>query len=428
MESTLIALVSFSAVGLFVLGVPLVLIIGHWVLWVSIATDFTLANLGVTLFEGINFFGLLALPLFILTGDIINAGGIAKRLTDFAYSTLSWLRGGLGLAALGACGMFAAISGSNAATTATIGSIMYREMQEGKYGKTFAAATLASGGVVGIIIPPSIIFVIYGFLMNLPIGDLFMAGIIPGALMILAMQIVCIVASWRNGYGKIVPFNLGFSLRSAARAYLGFMAIGIVLFGIYSGIFSPTEAAAMTVVFGFVAGTFITGEIRWRSLPAVLLRSGQIAGMLVPLVALSIVMQQLLSIIGTQAYIAELLSGVGGYYSSLLISMVVVMIAGCFLESVPITIILAPILAPIAVSAGVDPIQFAMVFVIGAAIGFITPPFGLNLFVASSMTGIPYLRIVPYVLPYLFALLIAWGLVALVPALSTFLPSISGAG
>lgn len=428
MEGSLIALISVSAVGLFALGVPLVLIIGHWVLWVSIVTDFTLANLGVTLFEGINFFGLLALPLFILTGDIINAAGIAKRLTDFAYSTLSWVRGGLGMAAIGACGMFAAISGSNAATTATIGSIMYREMRDGKYGANFSAATLASGGVVGIIIPPSIVFVIYGFLMNLSIGDLFMAGLIPGALMILAMQAVCIVVSWRNSWGDVVPFKAGVSLRSGLRAYLGFMAIGIVLFGIYSGIFSPTEAAAMTVVFGFVAGTLVTGEIRWRSLPTVLLRSGQIAGMLVPLVALSIVMQQLLSIIGTQAFIANLLSGIGGYYATLGISMITVLIAGCFLESVPITIILAPILAPIAHAAGIDPIQFAMVFVIGAAIGFITPPFGLNLFVASSITGIPYLRIVPYVMPYLFALLIAWGLVALVPAFSTFLPAISGAG
>ena len=426
MEGELIALVSVSAVVLFALGVPIFLIIAHWVLWTSVITDFTLANLSLTLFEGINFFGLLALPLFILTGDIINAAGIAKRLTDFAYAMLGWVRGGLGLAALGACGMFSAISGSNAATTATIGSIMYKELQDGKYDKRFSAATLASGGVVGIIIPPSIIFVIYGFLLNLPIGDLFMAGLIPGALMILGMQAICLLMSWKFGWGKIIPLQLGNCVRSGARAYLGFVAIGIVLLGIYGGIFSPTEAAAMTVVFGLVAGTLITREIKLRSISKILLHSGQIAGLLVPLVAVSIVMQQILSIIGAPAFVTGLFEGIGGYYATLIVCMAMILIAGCFLESVPVVIILAPILAPIAYGIGVDPVHFAIVFVAGTAIGFITPPFGLNLFVASSITGLPFLRIVPFVVPYFIVLLLTWFAIVGIPALSTYLPSISG--
>jgi hypothetical protein len=149
--------------------------------WVVII-DFTLANIGVTLYEGLNFFGLLAMPLFVLTGDLINASGIARRLTAFAYKSVGWLHGGLAMAALGACGMFAAISGSNAATTATIGSIMHPEMVRGKYDPAFSAATVAAGGTVGIIIPPSILFIVYGFLMNLSISDLFVAGLIPGVL------------------------------------------------------------------------------------------------------------------------------------------------------------------------------------------------------------------------------------------------------
>lgn len=426
MENELIVLVSVSAAVLFIIGVPIFLIIAHWVLWTSIIIDFTLANLSLTLFEGINFFGLLALPLFILTGDIINAAGIAKRLTDFAYAMLGWVRGGLGLAALGACGMFSAISGSNAATTATIGSIMYKELKEGKYDDRFSAATLASGGVVGIIIPPSIIFVIYGFLLNLPIGDLFMAGLIPGALMIVGMQIVCLFMSWKFGWGKVIPFEVGNCARKGLRAYLGFVAIGIVLLGIYGGIFSPTEAAAMTVVFGLLAGTLITREIKLRAIPKILLHSGQVAGLLVPLVAVSIVMQQILSIIGAPAFVAGLFDGINGYYATMAVCMAIILITGCFLESVPVVIILAPILAPIAYSIGVDPVHFAIIFVTGTAIGFITPPFGLNLFVASSITSVPFLRVVPFVIPYLIALMLAWFAIVNMPELSTYLPSISG--
>jgi C4-dicarboxylate transporter DctM subunit len=197
-QSVWIALISAGVVGLFLIGVPIFLVIGYWVLGVSLVIDFTLANIGVTLFEGLNFFGLLSLPLFILTGDLIAAAGIARRLADFAHACLCWMRGGLGLATIGSCGLFAAISGSNSATTATIGGIMHPLLVKDGYDSRFAAATAAAGGTVGIIIPPSIIFIVYGFMMNLSISDLFVAGIIPGALMVFAMQMVCWWLSKRN--------------------------------------------------------------------------------------------------------------------------------------------------------------------------------------------------------------------------------------
>lgn len=428
MEDYLIALVSVVLAGLFILGMPILLVIGHWVLWVSVIVDFNLSNISITLIEGINVFGLLALPLFILTGDLINGAGIARRLTNFAYSLLGWMRGGLGMAALGACGMFAAISGSNAATTATIGSIMHREMKAGNYGASFSAATMAAGGVVGIIIPPSILLVVYGFLLHLPVGDLFMAGLIPGAMMIIGMQIVCFFTAWRNGWGILNSFHMGDTVRKAGQAYLGFVAIGIVLFGIYGGVFSPTESAAMTVVFGLLAGVLVTRELRIRALPRILLASGRITGMIVPLVAISIVMQQVLSIIGAPQAISDFVMAIGdGRWSILIVCMLVILVAGSLLESVPVTIILAPVLAPIAQSIGVDPIHFAIVFVVGTAIGFITPPFGLNLFVASSVTGVPFMKILPAMIPYLVVLMSVWVVIVLWPDLSTFLPSISGA-
>lgn len=428
MEGYLIALVSVVLAGLFILGMPILLVIGHWVLWVSVIVDFRLSNISITLIEGINVFGLLALPLFILTGDLINGAGIARRLTNFAYSLLGWMRGGLGMAALGACGMFAAISGSNAATTATIGSIMHREMKAGNYGASFSAATMAAGGVVGIIIPPSILLVVYGFLLHLPVGDLFMAGLIPGAMLIIGMQIVCFFTAWRNGWGILNSFHMGDTVRKAGQAYLGFVAVGIVLFGIYGGVFSPTESAAMTVAFGLLAGVLVTRELRIRALPRILLASGRITGMIVPLVAISIVMQQLLSIIGAPQAISDFVMAIGdGRWSILIVCMLVILVAGSLLESVPVTIILAPVLAPIAQSIGVDPIHFAIVFVVGTAIGFITPPFGLNLFVASSVTGVPFMKILPAMIPYLVVLMSVWVVIMLWPDLSTFLPSISGA-
>ncbi|MFT5706792.1 MAG: C4-dicarboxylate transporter DctM subunit [Oceanospirillaceae bacterium] len=423
MDGFLISLISLTVTALFIIGVPIFLVISLWVVGVSLVIDFTLANVGVTLHEGLSFYGLLALPLFILTGDLINAAGIAKRLSDFAYSCLSWLHGGLGMASLGACGMFAAISGSNSATTATIGGIMHPEMVKGNYDSKFAAATIAAGGTVGIIIPPSIIFIVYGFMMNLPIGDLFMAGLIPGVLMVIAMQLVCYFICRKNKWGILQPFKLKKAAKAGMRAWLGFLAIGIVLWGIYSGAFSPTEAAGITTGFCLLAGVLVTREIKISAIPAIMMRSGQITGMLAPLIAISIVMQQVLSLLGAKEFLTDLINMLGGYYPILFACLLLVLLAGTVLESLPNTIILAPILAPIALSIGVDPIHFAVLFLIGDAIGFITPPYGLNLYVASSITGIPYLQLMRSTLPYLYALLATWLLVALVPQLSLWMLS-----
>lgn len=448
-----ITLISIGVTILFVLGVPIFLIIGLWVIGVSLVIDFTLANIGVTLYEGLNFFGLLALPLFILTGDLINNAGIAKRLVDFAYSVLGWVRGGMGMSALGACGLFAAISGSNSATTATIGSIMHPEMTKTGYDKNFAAATVAAGGTVGIIIPPSIIFIVYGFLMNLSISDLFLGGMLPGIIMVLAMQGACWYMSRKHGWGTIQRLQLGRILRASIGAWLGFFAIGLVVWGIYSGKFSPTEAAGVTAGFCLIVGVvmypfgrlmgvnkdgsvegmgigaslFVPG-FSLRAVPDIVLRSGFITGMLVPLIAISVVMQQILSLLGAKDFVTEMLANLGGYYPILFACMLLVLVAGTILESLPNTIILAPILAPIAAGIGVDPIHFAVVFLVGDAIGFITPPYGLNLYVASGITGIPYFRIVRSVIPYLLALLIAWFVIALIPELSTALLVQEGAG
>ena len=446
-DGTLITIISLGVTFFFMLGVPVLLVIAYWVIGCSFVMGLTLDNIGNELLNVFNKgFALLAMPLFILTGDLINKSGIARRLSDFAYSCLGWLRGGLAMAAIGACGLFAAISGSNSATTATIGSMLHPEMVKGGYDERFSAATAAAGGTVGIIIPPSIIFIVYGFLMNLPISELFVAGIIPGALMVLAMMITCFIVCSINGWGVLIKLEFNRIIKTAIGAWLGFFAIGLVLWGIYTGKFSPTEAAGVTVGFCIIVGLIsypmnkIMGTnantlLSERSnvsmlvvegftipqIPSIVVRSAQITGILAPLIAVSVVMQQILSLLGAQAVIGGFVTGMGGYYPVLLTAMAIVFVAGMILESLPVTIILAPILAPVAASVGVDPVHFAVIFLVGASIGFITPPYGLNLYVASGVTGVPYFRLLRYSTMYLVSLLLVWFMVALIPDLALWL-------
>lgn len=447
-DGSWITIISLAVTFLFMMGVPVLLVIAYWVIGCSFVLGLTLDNMGSELMNVFNKgFALLAMPLFILTGDLINKSGIARRLSDFAYSCLGWLRGGLAMASLGACGLFAAISGSNSATTATIGSMLHPEMVKGGYDPRFSAATAAAGGTVGIIIPPSIIFIVYGFLMNLPISDLFVAGIIPGTLMVVGMQIACWIVCRINGWGYLIPLQLNRVLKTAFGAWLGFFAIGLVMWGIYTGKFSPTEAAGVTVGFCIIAGLvsyplnkwlgtddedqpwnekptyqfFIVKGFTVPQIPGIVMRSAEITGILAPLIAISVVMQQILSLLGAQQVIGDFVTSMGGYYAVLLTAMLIVFVSGMVLESLPVTIILAPILAPIAVGVGIDPIHFAVIFLVGASIGFITPPYGLNLYVASGVTGVPYFRLLKYIVPYLIALISVWFLVALTPELATIL-------
>ena len=446
-DAGLVTLISVGVTFLFMLGVPVFLVIAYWVIGCSFVLGLTLDNTGAELLNVFNKgFALLAMPLFILTGDLINRSGIARRLSDFAYACLGWLRGGLAMASLGACGLFAAISGSNSATTATIGSMLHPEMVRGGYDERFSAATSAAGGTVGIIIPPSIIFIVYGFLMNLPISDLFVAGILPGALMVIGMQVACWIICTMNGWGYLIPLRLNRILKTAFGAWLGFFAIGLVLWGIYSGKFSPTEAAGVTVGFCIIAGLsswvinrflierpertwrdksyaemlVVEGFTLWQ-IPGITMRSAEITGILAPLIAISVVMQQILSLLGAQQVIGDFVTAMGGYHAVLFTAMAIVFFSGMVLESLPVTIILAPILAPIAASVGVDPIHFSVIFLVGASIGFITPPYGLNLYVASGVTGVPYFRLLRYSVPYLVALIGVWIVVSLTPGLALFL-------
>ncbi|HUV77490.1 MAG TPA: TRAP transporter large permease [Desulfobacterales bacterium] len=417
-EDVAIWIISVITGFLFILGVPIFLCVAFWATLASIAIDFTIMNIGITSYQGISSYALLAMPLFILTGDLIGAGGIAKKLSMMARRVLAPLRGGLAMAAVATCSLFSAISGSNSATVATIGRIMIPELKDQGYNDEFAATTVAAGGIVGILIPPSILMIVYGFTVNLSVLDLFKAGIIPGLLVSVALMVAARFWCRKYDWGRPEPFIMKEVVRSTWDAKLGIAAVALILIIVYGGISSPTEASGVAAAYCLMAGTLLTREIKLKDIPAVFLSSGRVNGLLAPVVSISIVLQQVFSILGVHDVVSNFVHSFGSYFVMLGAMMISIVMAGAIMESISVCIILAPILAPIAVSIGMNPIHWGVVFIVGLSIGFITPPFGLDLFVASGITGIPYDKLIKWVPPYLVFVFIAWIIIMLFPWLS----------
>jgi len=417
-EDVAIWIISVITGFLFILGVPIFLCVAFWATLASIAIDFTIMNIGITSYQGISSYALLAMPLFILTGDLIGAGGIAKKLSMMARRVLAPLRGGLAMAAVATCSLFSAISGSNSATVATIGRIMIPELKDQGYNDEFAATTVAAGGIVGILIPPSILMIVYGFTVNISVLDLFKAGIIPGLLVSVALMVAARFWCRKYDWGRPEPFLMKEVVRSTWDAKLGIAAVALILIIVYGGISSPTEASGVAAAYCLMAGTLLTREIKLKDIPAVFLSSGRVNGLLAPVVSISIVLQQVFSILGVHDVVSNFVHSFGSYFVMLGAMMISIVMAGAIMESISVCIILAPILAPIAVSIGMNPIHWGVVFIVGLSIGFITPPFGLDLFVASGITGIPYDKLIKWVPPYLVFVFIAWIIIMLFPWLS----------
>lgn len=418
------SLAMILTVALLLLGVEILVVLGIGTVLFTILTGaFTLENVGYTMFDSLNNFALIALPLYILTGDLISESGISRRLVDFSRSIVGWLRGGLALTGLVASAFFAAISGSNSATTAAMGKIMVPEMDKDGYPTSFSAANAASGGVVGVIIPPSIIFVIYGAISGVSVGDLFLAGILPGLLLVAFMVATAYIVCTKNNWGG----QLAFSWRSLAknfwRANLAFLATAIILVGIYGGVFTPSEAGAVAAVYCLTVGVLVTRSIKLKDIPQIMNQSATINGMIAPIIALAIVFSQILGFLGLpRAAIDSLLSLSTNSVILTLLILFVLLAAGAVMETTPNVVLLLPILAPFAVNVlGFHPVHFGVVMVVTLALGFITPPIGLNLFVASSITGASVLEIAYRSLPYLIALMVGVLVITFVPQVSMFL-------
>ncbi|WP_050526489.1 TRAP transporter large permease [Pseudorhodobacter aquimaris] len=405
---------------LLLLGVEIVTVIGIGAVVLTLITDqFPLLNLSLTMFDSLNLFPLLALPLFVVTGDLIAVGGIAAQIMRFSQSVVGWIRGGLGLTTMVASGIFAAISGSNAATVATVGKVVFPEMSKQSYEGGFSAATVAAGGVVGIIIPPSVAFVLYGVSTGVSVSDLFIAGILPGIMMVTIMCFVAYVIARRRNYGERVPFSAKGAVVAAVETRYALGAIAIILVGIYSGIFTPTEAGAVSAVYCLFITVVVTRKLKIRDIPAVLVSSSRICGLVVPIVAVAMVLSQNLTILRIPETVVAGLLGMSSDPVILLCLVVVLLIvAGSLMEAAPNILILAPMLTPVARELGIDPVHFGVIVVSTLAVGFITPPIGLNLFVASAVSGVSFARVTRAVIPYVLILILSCFAIAFMPFLS----------
>jgi C4-dicarboxylate transporter DctM subunit len=397
-----------------------------WVVATSyFVADISLSNVGIGAIDTITSFVFLSVPLFIATGDFLTEGGISKRLINFARSLTAIFPGRTAAAAIVSSGMFAAVSGSNSATAATVGRMLNEEMTKTGMKKSLVAAIVASGGIVGVIVPPSVIFVVYGVTVNVSTIDLFIGGIIPGLVLVLAMLLTVMVLARKTepgvGLRGFSPKTIG---KTAAQAWLGFIAIGLIFFGVYDGLFSPTEAAGIVALFCLFAGMAITRQIKLRNVPSIMMRSAAITGLIVPLVAFSTQFQQVLGALDASQAIQSLLNSIGTNYGVIVavgLMLLLILLVGAMTESVAVVLILGPILAPVAAGFGIDPVHWGVVFVVGTAIGFITPPYGLNLFVVSAVCKVPFGQVMRSIWIMLIPLMLAWLLITVSPWMTSAL-------
>jgi C4-dicarboxylate transporter DctM subunit len=416
-----LTLISAVAALLFALGTPIVLLMALWVAATSYwVVDFPLANMGVSALDSLKSFAFLAVPLFISTGDFLTAGGLSQRLVGLSKSLVAFLPGRTAATAILASGMFAAVSGSNAATAATMGQLLGPELKKAGIKPGLAGAIIASGGTLGVVIPPSTIFIIYGITMGVSPVELNLGGLLPGLVMMLLLMAFCIWLTRRyEAAEEFVPATLLKNVgREAVGASLGLIAVALLFSGLYLGWFSSTEAAGVATLYCLLVGMFVTRKINWRNVPSILQASAAITGIIGPLVAFSLQFQQILSVLEIQGAIQDFLTGLAqnhGPALTVVAMMAIVLAVGCITESVAVVLILAPILGPVAVSIGMNPVHWGVAFVIGTSIGFITPPYGLNLFVTSAVMGVPYGELVRRILVFLIPLLIAWALVVAFP-------------
>lgn len=407
-----------------VIGVPLFVVLGLGTLGMVVATGtYSLSIAGEVPFSSLNNWALLAMPLFVLTGDIISSGRIARQLVRLGQAAVGWVTGGLGMATIMGCFFFAGTSGSNTADTVAIGRIMIPPMVERGYDKAYAAALAAAGGCLGIVVPPSLIFIIYGAFTSTSVGDLFIGGVLPGVLMAAAMcaanYFVCRTSTW--GAKDRDTFTLRVLGQALWDARYGLGAPGVILGGIYSGIFTPTEAAAVAVAYCLLVELFLTRGINARDVPSLLVRSGRIAGIIGPVIAFSVMFAEVLAVLHIPERLAVgMMAVTSGYVSVMLMVIFVLLVVGCFLETIAALIIIVPILLPIAQNLGVNPVHFGVLIVCALTVGFLTPPVGINLFAASAISGVPYLRIAMRSWPLLLALIVAVVMIAFVPWFSTW--------
>ncbi len=429
-------------IALMLTGMPISIALGLTVLtFLYTMTQVPIEAVALKLFTGIENFEIMAIPFFILAGNFLTHGGVARRMINFATAMIGHWYGGLGLAGVMACALFAAISGSSPATVVAIGSIILPAMVRQGFPKRFGAGVITTSGALGILIPPSIVMVIYSVatsgsmaldptgkrVLSASVGELFIAGVVPGIILASLLGFTTFYRAWKNDYPRMKKATWGETFTAFRKSVWGLLLIVIVLGGIYTGIFTPTEAAAMSAVYAFVIAVFVYRDLKLSDVPKVLLASANMSAMILYIVTNAV----LFSFLMTHEQIPQIMtewvtkSGIG-WIGFLLFVNVLLLVAGNVMEPSSIVLITAPILFPIAVALGIHPVHLGILMTVNMEIGLCHPPVGLNLYVASGIAKMGITELTIATLPWLFTMLGFLILVTFVPELSLWLPRVLG--
>jgi C4-dicarboxylate transporter, DctM subunit len=411
---------------MLVTGTPISIALGMTVLsFLVLFSSFDMVTVNIIsqrLFTGLESFAIMAVPFFVLAGAFLTDGGVAKRIIQFAINLVGWMPGGLAMASVLACAFFATLSGSSPATVMAIGSIMLPAMVSQGYPKGFSTAVIASSGSLGILIPPSIVLIIFAVATSESAGKLFVAGIVPGFLLALLLMGVTFLYAKKHNFPTVPRASFKAVVKSFLDAFWGLMLVVIVMGGIYGGIFTPTEAASVSAVYAFVCATFIYKSLKFKDVPKVLLHAANTSAMLLYIITNAILFNFLLTSEQIPQGLAQWVTDQDlQAWQFLLIINLVLLVAGQFMEPSSIILILAPLFLPIAVHLGIDPIHLGIIMTINMEIGMLTPPVGLNLYVASHLSKLGLTAVSKAALPFVGVMLVYLMLITFVPEISLWL-------
>lgn len=419
------ALIIFSLLLLLMLtGMPISIALGLTVLtFLFTMTTVPIESVALKLFTGIEKFEIMAIPFFILAGNFLTHGGVARRMINFATSMVGHWHGGLALAGVIACALFAAVSGSSPATVVAIGSIIMPAMVRQGYPKGFGAGVITTSGALGILIPPSIVMVMYSVSTNTSVGQLFMAGVIPGLMLAFFLGLTTWYLARKHNYPRMVKATWGERFVAFRKSAWGLLLIVIVMGGIYSGMFTPTEAAAVSAVYAFIVAVFVYKDMSLKQVPKVLIDSAAMSAMLLYIITNAVLFSFLMTSENIpQAMAAWILDSGFGMISFLLVVNILLLVAGNVMEPSSIVLIMAPILFPVAMKLGIDPVHFGIIMVVNMEVGMCHPPVGLNLYVATGIAKMGITELTVAVLPWLMTMIAFLMLITYVPIISTWLP------
>ncbi|MCM2265949.1 MAG: TRAP transporter large permease subunit [Desulfuromonadales bacterium] len=420
-------LIIFGLLAVLMLtGMPISISLGLTVLtFLFTMTNVPIEAVAMKLFTGIEKFEIMAIPFFILAGNFLTHGGVAKRMIKFATALVGHLCGGLALGGIVACALFAAVSGSSPATVVAIGSILLPAMVKQGYPMKFGVGVIGTAGALGILIPPSIVMVIYAVSTNASIGRLFIAGIIPGLLLTaILMGVTWFVAHKRN-YPRMPKASFGTMIKALRDCIWGLLLIVVVIGGIYTGIFTPTEAAAMSAVYAFVVALFVYRDMGFKDVPKTLLASANMSAMLLYIITNAVLFSFLLTSEQIPQQLTSWITEMGlGSVGFLIMVNILLLVAGNFMEPSSILLITAPLLFPMAMQLGIDPIHLGVLMTVNMEIGMITPPVGLNLYVASGISRLGLTETTKACAPWILVMLLFLILITYVPSISLWLPNL----